>query len=310
MTLRTRFALAVTIFLWSSAFPLIRVAKAGYNPYQLAFGRYGLASLLLIIVACVVRIRLPRREHIPTLFLSGFFSVTVYNIALNWGMERVKAGPGSFIVNTLPMFTAILSTIFLKERILRAGWAGLLISCAGILLIAFGEAGGTALNAGTFSILLAALAWAISIVQQKPMLKHYTPLEIVCYSIWSGALCMVFVLPSLIRAVPAAPTTATAALVYLGVFPAVVAYIMWNMVLAVTSAARAASFLYLVPVLSTVIAYFLLHETPSLLSLVGGTLALGGVIVINTFGRAKPTPPTPFARGTDPESTSVLHAHE
>ncbi|MCC6546038.1 DMT family transporter [Candidatus Sumerlaeota bacterium] len=297
-----------TILLWSSAFPLIRVANHGYNPMEIAFGRYGLASLILLVVALVMRIRLPRREHLVQLFISGFFSVTVYNVALNWGMQRLIAGPASFVVNTLPMFTAILSTIFLKEKILPAGWLGLIISCSGILLIAIGESGAAILNVGTFSILLAALSWAISIIQQKPLLKFYAPLEIVCYSIWSGALCMAFVLPSLVASVKTAPMASTSALVYLGVFPAVVAYITWNMVLAVTPAARAASFLYLVPVLSTAIAFFLLKEVPTRLTLVGGALALGGVIVINALGRQKTN--IPEKRIPEAESTSALHVHE
>lgn len=303
MSLRTRLALVTTILLWSSAFPLIRVANHGFNPMQIAFGRYGLASLLLVVVALVMRIRLPRREHMAQLFISGVFSVTVYNIALNWGMERLIAGPASFVVNTLPMFTAVLSTIFLKEKILPAGWIGLLISCSGILLIAIGESGTAILNLGTFSILVAALAWAISIIQQKPLLKFYTPIEIVCYSIWSGALCMVFVLPSLVGALGEASLAATASLVYLGVFPAVVAYITWNTVLAVTPAARAASFLYLVPVLSTIIAYFLLDEVPQKWTFIGASLALGGVVVINAFGRQK-------AGAGNGEAVSRLHGHE
>lgn len=293
MGAKTWLALATTILLWSSAFPLIRVAKADFSPYEIAFGRYGLASLVLLVIALMGRIRVPDRADLPRLFMTGVLGVTIYNIALNLGMSKVNAGPASFIVNTLPMFTAILSTIFLKEVIRPAGWLGLIVSCGGILLIAIGEAKGALLNGWTFAILAAAFSWSICIVLQKPLLKRYTPLEVVAYSIWSGSLCMAMFLPSLVGAVKAAGPRTIGTLVYLGLFPSVVAYVTWNVVLSKMPASRAASFLYLVPVLSTLIAVALLNEKPSALSLIGGCLALGGVMIINTFGRGMQQGPAP-----------------
>jgi len=86
-------------------------------------------------------------------------------------------------------------------------------------------------------------------------------------------------------AVRSAPLEATLAIVYLGVFPAALAYVTWTYALSRAPASIAASFLYLSPVLATLIAWAWLREVPIPLSLAGGGLSLCGVILVNTRGR-------------------------
>lgn len=101
-------------------------------------------------------------------------------------------------------------------------------------------------------------------------------------------LCLLIFLPGLLRAIKNASAAATLAVLYLGVFPAAFAYFCWSFVLSRMPASRASAFLYLVPVISIVIGYVWLKEIPARLSLIGGCLALGGVVLVNTLGR-RPT---------------------
>jgi drug/metabolite transporter (DMT)-like permease len=90
--------------------------------------------------------------------------------------------------------------------------------------------------------------------------------------------------------VQAAPLSATLATVYLGVFPGAIAYVAWAQALAHLPASRAASFLYVVPVVALTIAWVWLGEIPSILALLGGVLVIAGVITVNRRGHATPTP--------------------
>ncbi|MDX8464011.1 DMT family transporter, partial [Mesorhizobium humile] len=71
------------------------------------------------------------------------------------------------------------------------------------------------------------------------------------------------------------------AVIYLGVVPSLIAYAAWATALSRLAAARASNFLYLVSPTSALIGFFWLGEVPSLLGILGGALALGGVIVVN-----------------------------
>jgi drug/metabolite transporter (DMT)-like permease len=277
--------IAVTVILWSSAFAGIRAALNAYSPQHLALLRYLIASVVLLGVAAVRGIRLPRVADMPRLFVTGLFGIGIYNILLNIGEQTVSAGATSFIINTLPIFTTLLSIAFLSERIDRVGWAGMLLSFAGVSLIALGEGGRMQFEPGALVILVSALCSSLYFVVQKPLLERYSSLEAVSWAIWTGTLVMLPFAGGLRSEVAAAPPGLTLTVVYLGIFPAVVAYSCWTFVLSRMSASRATSFLYFVPPATLVCAWVWLGEVPGALSILGGGLALIGVVVVNRFAR-------------------------
>lgn len=136
MTISTKLALTITIILWASAFAGIRAGLQGYDPFHLALLRFLLASLVLAVFAPLQKTRLPALADLPRLAWVGFFGVAAYNIALNTGEITVSAGAASFIVNTVPIFTALLSMILLREKIHPLGWLGMAVSLFGVGLIA------------------------------------------------------------------------------------------------------------------------------------------------------------------------------
>mgnify|MGYP005842185489 FL=1 len=278
-------SLGVTLIFWASAFAGIRAALEAYSPGHLALLRFLVASATLAIYAALTRMPLPRRRDVPAILALGFVGITVYHVALNYGEVSVSAGPAAMLIAAGPVFTAILATLFLGERLKAWGWAGIGVSFVGAALIALGEGEGLQFDPGALLILVAAAATATYFVFQKPYLKQYSALQFTAYGIWAGTLFMLVFLPGLPQAIQTAPPGATLAAAYLGVFPAAIAYVTWTYVLSRAPASIATSFLYLSPVLATLIAWVWLGEVPAALALVGGTLALAGVVLVNTRGR-------------------------
>jgi drug/metabolite transporter (DMT)-like permease len=213
----------------------------------------------------------------------------VYTLALNTGQLTTTAGAASFIVNTAPLFSTIIACVVLQERLRLAGWLGLIIGLAGIGLIALGE-GGSTVSTGALLVFVAAISWAIYQIIQKPLLGYYGALGVVCYAIWFGTLWFLPFAPGLVAAMVKAPASHHATVVYLGVLPGALAFLAWSYLLAHLTVARATPLLYLVPVLSLVIAYLVINEQPHLLSVVGGLVAIGGV-AISRLGGAAPAIP-------------------
>lgn len=294
---RTWLSIAGLLLLWASAFAGIRagmrlspsgtVGPDGYGPGELALLRFGTASTVLALYAFAKRMRLPDRSELPLIGLTGFLGISVYHVALNFGEMTVQAGAASLLISAAPVFTALLSVAVLKERLTGIGWLGILLAFAGVALIALSGGRGLRFTPGALLILLAATVAAVYSILSKQLLRRHAALEFTCYSIWAGTLPLLVFLPGLLRRLPVAAPQATFAVIYLGIFPAAIAYVLWNYALARMPASLLSSFLYLSPVLASLIAWVWLGEVPALLTLVGGAIAILGVILVQTKGYAR-----------------------
>lgn len=282
---RALLALGVTVVLWASAFAGIRAVLGQYSPGELALLRFLVASAALGVYAAASRMPLPRRHDLPKILLLGLLGVTIYHLGLNYGEVTVTAGAASLMIAAVPIFTALLAVAFLKERLRPVGWAGILVSFAGVALVSLGEGEGVGFDPRAVLVLLAAVSGAHYFVLQKPLLRVYGSLRLTTYAIWAGTVPLLVFLPGTLRSVGTASFAATISVVYLGVFPAAIAYLTWNYALARSPASLVASFLYLPPVLTILIAWVWIGELPTALTVVGGAVAVLGVFVVNTRGR-------------------------
>jgi len=275
--------IVLLVAIFASAFVGIRVAVRAYPPGALALLRFGVASLVLAVALVLLRGRLPlpAARDVPALAASGLFGVTLYHLALNAAERTVTAAVASLFVNTTPIFAAILAAIALRERPGPRVLAGIAIGFAGVAVVSSGESGGIAVDGGAGLVLVAALASAIYYVIEKPYLARYPALDVTAWGFWAGTALLVPFGGQLAGALREAPSSATLAALYLGVFPAAIGYVGWSMVLARMDVARATTLLYLIPPVAALLGWGFLGEGLGPAAALGGAVTLAGVALVN-----------------------------
>jgi drug/metabolite transporter (DMT)-like permease len=294
---KTWLALAGTLLLWASAFAGIRegmrmtpegaIGPGGYGPGEVALLRFLVASLVLAGFALYTRMRLPRRSDLLAIAAAGVIGIAGYHVPLNFGEQTVNSAAAALLISAGPVFVALMSRVLLDERLTVMGWIGILVAFAGTAIISVGGGEGLHFSFGALLVLLAAFTTAVYFIMSKRLLRTYTSLEFTCYAIWAGTVPMLVFAPGLVGQAQHAASSATLSVIYLGVFPAAIAYVLSNYALARMPASLMTAFLYLSPVLAALIAWVWRGEVPTVLTAVGGVVVIAGVVVVQARGQAR-----------------------
>ncbi len=271
-------AAAISVLLWASAFVVIRSVGRVLEPGALALGRVLVGTVALGAVVVARRAPLPRGRALAAAVATGLLWFGLYNVALNAAERRIDAGTSALLVNTAPLMIAILAAITLREGLSRGVLGGCVVSLTGVALIAIGVSRhGPAATWAALLCVIAALAYAVAIVVQKPALRSYPAVSVNLVACGVAALACLGWAPALVHEVRRAPASDIAWTVYLGLGPTAVGFVAWAFALARTDASRLGVTTYLVPPLSVLLGWVALGETPPLLALPGGALCLAGV---------------------------------
>jgi drug/metabolite transporter (DMT)-like permease len=279
----------ITIIIWGSTFAAIRASlHGGYSPGHLVLVRYLIASALFLIYALwpTVKFRLPYKKDLIKIFILSWIGISVYHIGVTFGEETVTAGTAGMLIGAAPVFTAIIAVIILKEQLGLFGWLGLIVGFTGIILITLGTSGASfTISLGAFMILTAALATSIFFVFQKSLFKRYRPIELAAYFTWAGTIPFFMFSPGVFDSILNSSIEANLSALYVGIFPAAIAYVTWSIALSLGNASTVTSMMYLEPLIAIIVAWIWLGEWPSNLSLIGGIVALTGVVIVNGLGK-------------------------
>ena len=115
-----------TVFLWSSAFPITKIAAQAFTPNALGLFRCTLAAGILLGIGCKNRFSKPKKPaHMLLFLLSGGLGFTLYMLFFNTGMLTLNSAVASLIIATTPVLTAAGASVLYHEKIRPAGWCAI-----------------------------------------------------------------------------------------------------------------------------------------------------------------------------------------
>ncbi|USQ79467.1 DMT family transporter [Ornithinimicrobium faecis] len=273
---------------WAGNYLVGAAAVQSITPLDLVLLRWLVALPLLVLLAQRLerpawREVLSQWRWLVALSLTGLLG---YPLLVYVALEHTTALSASLVNATNPALIVLVAALTLRERLRPLTLLGVIIAMAGALVVLsrgdLGVLAGARFGAGELVMLGAVVAWtAYTIIGRAGQGRLRVP-PVTAVAV-QAAITVVVVAPvSLATGGPSLPMTpqAAGAVLFIAVFPSVLAYLLWSRALSDLPAGSAGVFLNLITVF--VAAFTLLAGQPySLAQLVGGLIVIVGVIVTN-----------------------------
>ena len=267
-------ALAV-VAIWALNIIVIKVGVAEIPPLMLITLRFALVAALLVPFYPVAR------HQLPFLLLLSVTFGTLHFALLFIGLGQAEAGTGAILVQMGTPFATLLAVIVLKEALGFQRLTGLLLSFAGVIVLA----GGPTLPAPlpTAILLTSALAWASS----QLLIKRGPAISPMALAGWVA----LFATPQVAlgswwfeqdqwQALTSASWLAWSAVLYTAVMSSIVAYGIWYGLLRRHPVSSVVPMMLLVPVLAVILGVLLMGDSLGPYKLIGGGLVVSGIGLI------------------------------
>jgi len=249
-----------------------------------AGARLTLAGVLLLAVLAASGNGLRPGAGVVAVLWLALMQTTLFYGATFLGIESEGAGIAAVLVNTDPLFVAVLGVLFLGDRLVPAQWIGLAVGFVGMAFVAWeGPLWPPAIGLGALILLGGALAWSIgTVTAAKVMRGRGVPLAIAGWQMAAGGVLLI-----VIGTIAEPPPSATGArelglIVLLAALGSAVPLGLFYLALNRAPAAIVSAWFFLIPVIGVFSAWPILGEepTPSLwVGLVGICVGLLFVMV-------------------------------
>lgn len=271
--------LLVLSILWGLAFVAIRSAVTELSPVNLALIRWFLASAGFLVIVPFIGKHTTKFERgdLPRLLVIALLNAPVYHLSLNLAETTVSSGLAGLLSSLGPVFIAILSALFLSEKISSRLVLALFLGIAGAVILSLPNLDLSSAKSivGPLEVALAMLSFAVFSVLSKPIVHKYSS---VLVTIWAGLAGTLMLLPLLswgfVSDVAELSLTGWFSVLYLSLLSTVVGYLLFYMLVSRGSVSKLSIQLYLIPVVSVVGGVLLLQESLSAHVIAGGAILL------------------------------------
>ncbi len=287
--MKTYVKLFLTALFWGGAFIAGRLVSQNVGPSSIAFLRFAIASILLMLLTWRTEGRLPalKKPQIIPVILLGMIGIFAYNIMFFKGLKIIEAGRASLIIATCPVFVTISSAFFLKERINLVKGLGIIISVSGAAVV-ISEGNLSQIFAGSFGlgefyIFCCVLSWAAYSLIGKTVMSDLSPLACVSYSAVVGAVALSVpaCLEGLAQNIGDQSIADWLSISYLAIFGTVVGFVWYYQGVERIGLTRASLFINFVPIFAILFAFAMLGEPITLSLAAGAALVVFGVYLTN-----------------------------
>ena len=281
--------LLLTVLFWSFNFTAVKYGLThGLLPLVYAALRFGSGSAVFVGITYATErsLHVRRRDILAVLGAAGV-GICLNQICFIYAVELTTASTVALVFGTVPIFVALIAWLAKTERPGARHWLAVVVSFAGVALVAAGSTGGLSGDFGGILLTLAAsLTWAAYSVAIGPLMQRYSPYRL------SAVVGLAAIVPLVAIAVPQlvrqdwsdVAALAWLALVYSMLFSFVITNVLWFTAIDRVGATRSSLYANLQPFLGAAIAVVALSESMTWVQVVGG-IVIGVAILISRHPR-------------------------
>ena len=288
--------LVFTTLIWGANAVAARLAVGEVSPMMLTFARWIVCCIALALtarreIATHWRALLPHWRYVTLMGAAGF---TGFNALFYAAAHHTTAVNIAIIQGTIPVLVLLGSVLFFRNRITRLQVAGVVVTMAGIVVVAsqgqLARLAGLAFNIGDVWMVIACLLYATYALglRQRPVVP-----AIVFFAATAAVACLVsvpLVVAEVVMGDFIVPTPKGLALIlFIGLLPSFISQMTFIRAVGLIGPARAGVFLNLVPIYGPLLAVLVLGEPLSPYHAAALVLVLGGIYIAETMGARQQT---------------------
>lgn len=286
--LKAHIALFLVALIYGANYTIAKVVlDEGYiQPLGFILMRVMSGLVLFSLVHAIFIKEKIERKDIGKLIICGLFGVAINQMFFFKGLKLTTPINASLIMTTCPIIVLVTSAIILKEKVTSQKILGILLGASGaIVLIAYGQKVQFQRNQalGDLMILINSTSYGIYLVLVKSLMKKYHPITVVK---WVFSFGILFVFPFGIEQLSLVDwnsfsTNIWIAVVYVLLFTTFLAYLLNAFALKAVHASTASTYIYLQPLLATLIAIIVGGDQLVPIKLISGLLIFLGVYLVS-----------------------------
>ncbi|WP_024747548.1 DMT family transporter [Levilactobacillus namurensis] len=272
----------LTIFLWGITYISTKILLTDFAPLEILLIRFviGLVGLFLVYPRFF---KFTSWKEEGALAAAGLLGICLYYLFENIALTFTYASNIGVIVSTSPLFIALIAAALGRQRLTKHFVLGFVASMAGISLISLNGSGVHINVAGDVLALLAALIWALYsyVVSYLNTLGH-NPVQVTRRTFIYG---IIFILPVFfathgqVKLGLILQSQNLVNFLFLELGASALCFLSWAYAVKKLGTVKTSIYIYLVPVVTVVTAWLILHEPITPLVIVGILLTIGGLVV-------------------------------
>jgi len=273
-------------FFWGSNFQATKIAIASLPPWTASVERFIIAVIGIYTILLIkegIRWSILSKNFVAYVVL-GIIGVAGFNGSLFVGLQTSSPITASLIMATTPISANIIEALINRQAPGGARILGMIISLVGVcLVITNGQilAGHLNFASGDIIILAGSIGWAAYTVGTRAFVSDATPLETTSWTMLFGTLALAavaFTVESPASSMLAGSGISLLATFWMGIAGSVLAYLFWNVGIAVRGPGKTSIFFNFVPLFALLI-QVAMGILPQAVQLIGVAITILGVLV-------------------------------